>query len=40
MSAKLRDLFPNAAGQEHVWDCAVAGVTPQEEGLIIDAYIS
>ena len=40
MSAKLRDLFPNAAGQEHVWDCAVAGVTPQEEGLIIELMSS
>jgi len=36
MSAKLRDLFPNAAGQEMIWDCAVAGVTPQQEGLIVE----
>ena len=28
MSARLRDLFPNAAGSGAVWECAVTGVTP------------
>ena len=28
MSAKLRDLFPNAAGGAVVWECSAAGVAP------------
>ena len=35
MSARLRDLFPNAAGSGAVWECAVTGVTPEETGLAV-----
>ena len=35
MSARLRDLFPNAAGSGAVWECAVTGVTPGENGLAV-----
>ena len=35
MSARLRDLFPNAAAQTAVWDCAVAGVSPDGTGLTV-----
>ncbi len=35
MSARLRDLFPNAAGSGAVWECAVTGVTPEENGLAV-----
>lgn len=35
MSARLCDLFPNAAGKEPVWECAVIGVTPAEAGLVV-----
>ena len=35
MSARLRDLFPNAAGGEPVWECSVAGVVPEGSGLTV-----
>ena len=35
MSARLRDLFPNAAFGGAVWECAVTGVIPGENGLLV-----
>ena len=36
MSARLRDLFPNAATGAAVWECAVSGVAPREDGLTVE----
>ncbi|MBR5536436.1 MAG: hypothetical protein IKU58_00875, partial [Clostridia bacterium] len=35
MSARLRDLFPNAADSTAVWECAVAGISPDGAGLTV-----
>ena len=35
MSARLRDLFPNAAAASAVWECAVAGISPDSAGLTV-----
>ena len=40
MSARLRDLFPNAAAASAVWECAVAGISPDSAGLTVQLQSS
>ncbi len=44
MSARLRDLFPNAQSADPLWECTVLGVTPGESGVTVrlnsDAWLS
>jgi len=40
MSARLRDLFPNATDGSAVWECAVAGISPQDTGLTVQLQSS